>query len=287
MDNVIELQKLWQIVKKGFWLIITLTIVGGLVAFGISKYVIPKKYDASVSLLVNRAQDDDNSGTQFANQQADVQLISTYKNIITQPVILDKVAKNLSTNQKITVKKATKAKYVTNQDGTKRLVKKAKAARYRYVPAKYELKSKDLTDLISITNDTNSQVFEVTVKTKDPVEAKDIANEIGDVFKHKIGKLMSVKNVTIISKATVNRQAVFPNTKLLTLAGLVLGMMMAFLLLLVRELTDRSITNIDFIKEELQLNDLGTMYLVGKVQSYSNFTADSHRAGARKIKRRV
>ncbi|MFR0586724.1 exopolysaccharide biosynthesis protein, partial [Lactobacillus porci] len=80
-------------------------------------------------LLVNRKSTDVNQA--YANQQADVNAVTTYKDIITSRVILKGASKYLA-NPVTVVKKATPAKkavYKTQDDGTKVLVKKAVKAK--------------------------------------------------------------------------------------------------------------------------------------------------------------
>lgn len=270
MENVIDLQKLWKLFIKHWIFIIVLAVIGAGGSFVVSKYIITKKYSSTVSLLVNSASNN-NSNLQFTNQQADVQLINTYKNIITQPIILDDVAHNLSTNQKIKVNAGKKAVTRVNRFGEEIVIEKAVPATYRYVPAKYNIKASSIAKMISIKNDVNSQVFNVTVSGTNAQQNKDIANEIAKVFKSKIVKLMNVKNVNVVSDAVVNKTPIAPNVKLITVAGLLLGTMIAFGILVIKELTDRTIKSIDFITKELEINDLGTMYLVGDTKSYQDY----------------
>lgn len=280
MENVIDLQKLWKLVIQHWIFIIILAVIGAGSSFVVSKYVVTKKYAATVSLLVNSENDSNNPNLQFANQQADVQLISTYKNIVTQPIILNDVARNLSTNQKVLVTPAKKAITRVNRLGEEIVVQKAVPATYKYQPAKYDIKASTLAKMISITNDTNSQVFNIMVKSTNPQQAADIANEIAKVFKAKIVKLMNVKNVNVVSAANANKIPVAPNVKLITLVGLLLGIIVALGIVVIRDLTDRTIKSLDFLKDELEINDLGTMYLVGNMKSYQDYVNEK---GARKI----
>ncbi|HBI93560.1 MAG TPA: capsular biosynthesis protein, partial [Terrisporobacter glycolicus] len=80
MDNIIDIKRLWLVLKKNMILIIVWGIVLAGVAFGISKFIIQPQYSSSVALLVNRKADE-NQAAQLQNQQADVQMINTYKDI--------------------------------------------------------------------------------------------------------------------------------------------------------------------------------------------------------------
>ena len=52
----------------------------GLIAYGVSEYALVPKYTASTQLLVNRKSTDANQA--YANQQADINAVTTYKDIM-------------------------------------------------------------------------------------------------------------------------------------------------------------------------------------------------------------
>lgn len=95
---------------------------------------------------------------------------------------------------------------------------------------------------------------------------KDIANAIAKTFKNKVASIMSISNVSIVSKATVKNTPVSPNVKLITLAGLILGVLIGFIWGVIRELTDRTVKDVDFLTDELQLINLGKIsYVEGRL----------------------
>jgi capsular polysaccharide biosynthesis protein len=302
MDNVIELTRLWNIVKRSFVWMVILGILGGGAAFAVAKFALTPKYSSAVAMLVNRKNDDSQTGVQYADQQAYVQMINTYKDIITKPVILNKVANKLTKPHKVLVKKATPAK-TKREWNTSKLqyetvtVKKAQPAQYKLVAAKYAAGTIDadmLAGKIAITNETNSQVFTVTVTDTNAARAKNIANAIATVFKANIAKMMSVKNVSVVSKATTNTTPVSPNKKIIALAGLVLGVMIAFVWGTIRELTDRAVKSVEFLTDELGLVNLGMVQYIGKVDKSGHHdhtktapTTGSREGRSRRSTRRV
>ena len=183
-----------------------------------SVFVISPKYSSSTDILVNRKVD--NQVNAQAQLQADVQMISTYKDIITSPTILNAVSTQLK-----------------NQG-------------FNMTPA-------NIKSCISISNQQNSQVFTVAVKAKNPQLAAAIANTTANVFKVKVKKIMSVNNVSILSKAEENPKPVSPKVVLNTLIGLIVGCVLGLFLAFIFDSMDRTITDESFITEELELNDLG------------------------------
>ena len=268
MDNIIDIKRLWLILRKNMILMIVWGIVLAGIAFGVSKFVIQPQYRSSVALLVNRKQDE-NTVAQLQNQQADVQMINTYKDIITRPVILGTVVKNLTTTNKQLITKAQPATYKTLEDGTQIIDKQAKPAEYKVIDAKYdksEISTNELSKKISISNQQNSQIFTVSVTLKNNLLARDAANEIAKVFKQKVSSIMSVSNVSVVSKATNSQSPVSPNVKLITLAGLVAGIFIGFVWGLIKELTDRTIKDVSYLTDELGLTNLGQVNFIGKIK---------------------
>ncbi len=83
--------------------------------------------------------------------------------------------------------------------------------------------------------------FSLQVKTDDPQKSAVVANTVANVFKQQIKKIMSVNNVTIVSRASTPDEPSFPNKKLFALAGAVLGLILSFLYILIGDLMDTSV----------------------------------------------
>lgn len=276
MDNVIDLGRLWLIVRRNWAFMLVLGVIVGGVAFGVSKFVIHPQYSSSAALLVNRKQDGDQAGVQYADQQADVQIINTYKDIITRPIILNTVVNNLTKPHKEQIQAAVPAQYETNAYGKQVQITPAQPSKYKLVAAKYDdtdLTADSVAKMISISNQTNSQVFSVNVKSDDAKMSKDIANTIAEVFKDKVASIMSVSNVSIVSKAMTNSKPVAPNVKLITLAGFLLGVFAGFVWGLIKEVTDRTVKDLEFLTDELKLTNLGVIGYIGKIRDVKDVVA--------------
>ena len=277
MDNVIDLRRLWLIVRRNGLLMILLGILFSGISFGVAKFVIPPMYSASADLLVNRQHDDTQQGLQYNDQQADVQIINTYKDIITRPIILNAVVKELNRPRKVQVSPAVPAKYEVNALGQQIQTSPAREAVYKTMPSDYRnqgLDAKTIAGMISISNQPNSQVFSVNVKSVDAKMSKDIANTIAEVFKDKVASIMSVANVSIVSKAMTNSKPVAPNVKLITLAGFLLGVFAGFAWGFIKEVTDRTVKDLEFLTDELKLTNLGVINYIGKIPDLKEVLAE-------------
>lgn len=271
MNNVLELRQLWHIIQKHFFALIFMAIIGACAGYGVAKFVIAPTYSASTSMLVNRSADDTSTATaNLSDQQADVQLINTYKNLIISSNVLGAVSDKLENPAPIVVQKAKDAVYDTLADGTRRLVTPAqKEITKPSNKTKYQLSVDELKSMVTITSQQNSQVFSINVKSKDPKLAADVANEVADVFKDKIGGFMKINNVSIIDSAKVNKKPISPNTKLFTLAGLVVLGGLTFLYMLIKELSDTTIKSPDEVSQLFGMTNLG---VIGHVKPIKNFS---------------
>ncbi|RKJ17112.1 capsular biosynthesis protein, partial [Butyricicoccus sp. 1XD8-22] len=95
--------------------------------------------------------------------QTNLQLINTYNVIIKSPAILDQVSEDLDLGMTVS----------------------------------------QLNEKITVQNERDSQVVNITVQDPDPNKAVEIANQIATVFQKEIVNIMNVDNVSILAKAEV------------------------------------------------------------------------------------
>lgn len=221
-DMVIDLGYLVKFLKNNIVSLIIWTILGFVLSLGVVFVFVEPKYSSNVDILVN--QKTNNAQVQYATQQADLQAINTYKDVLTKPIILTPVLKEI--------------KRVDNYQGN----------------------LSDLAKSIKVTNQTNSQVITVTVTDKNAYVAADVANIIGKVFTRKVKKMMQVDNVTIVSNAKVSTKPVSPNKKIFALAGVVLGLFIGIVIAFIKEFTDKTVKDSSFLTDELGLTNIGSVY---------------------------
>ncbi|MCM3511389.1 YveK family protein [Carnobacterium inhibens] len=97
MEEEINLSELFATLKKHLSLIISLGLLGLIVAAGFTFFIATPQYDATTQILVNRTTES-TEGLQLNDINSNVQMINTYKDIIKGPVILNEVRENLGTN---------------------------------------------------------------------------------------------------------------------------------------------------------------------------------------------
>ena len=276
-NNTIDVHRLMVLCRKHIKMLIIWTLLAGVLGYVVAQFVVVPKYTATTEILVNQKHESNDNGQAYNNQQADIQMINTYKDIITNQVILSKASKQLK-NPVHVIKPAQKAVYRTNADGTRRLIKEAQPAVVERGGKSYNLSTADLKKAISVQTQQNSQVFSLQVKTDDPQESAVVANTVANVFKQQIKKIMSVNNVTIVSRASTPDEPSFPNKKLFALAGAVLGLILSFLYILIGDLMDTSVHGDDYLTNELGLTNLGHVNHIEMSQDFK-INDDNRRHG--------
>lgn len=273
-EVTIDLRRLFILIRKHIISILIWMIGLGLIAYGVSEYVLVPKYTASTQLLVNRKSADVNQA--YNNQLADVNAITTYKDIITSRVILKGASKYLA-NPVTLVKKATPAKkavYRTEDDGTRTLVKKAvkaKPAVYKREGKSYSISPSELASAVSVTTTTSSQVFTLSATAETPAKAQAIANAVAKEFKEQIPKIMDVNNVTIVAEAPKGTKS-FPKVSLITAIGVLAGLVISLLIIIIKDLSDTTVREDSFMANELGLTNLGEIARITMPKDWT-FTA--------------
>ena len=254
-DNTIDLTQLLQLCRRHIWALILWSVGLALVGWGIANFVISPKYSSSAQILVNQKSNKNDPNAAYNTQQANMQLVNTYKDIVTSHVILKDASDRLANPVRV-VKKAKPAKYKTTDDGRKVLVRKAQPAVIERDGKAYSVSASQLAKNISVATQQQSQVFSVSAKANTPEKAKAEANAVARSFRDQIPNIMNINNVTIVAPATNGVQS-FPNVKLFTLAGFVIGLVLTFAVIMIREMTNTTVRDDEFLIRELGLTNLG------------------------------
>lgn len=221
VESSIDISKLLRLLRNNLGKLTLFTILGLVISLVLAFVLITPKYQGTTDILVN--QKISNNQVQLQAQQADLQAINTYKDVLKKEVILAPVLKE-----------------VRKKDN-------------------YQGNVETLSKSISVSNQTNSQVITISAEDTNAYAAADIANTTAEVFTKRIKKMMKVDNVSIVSRAKANLKPVSPNKKLFALAGMVVGFMLGLVLIVTKELFDRTVKDTDYLTD-LGLTNLGVVY---------------------------
>lgn len=221
MEETISLKELMQTLRKRMSLILVITFIAVIVSAVISYFVLTPVYQTSTQILVNQKSSDQNNAYNYNEVQTNLQLINTYNVIIKSPAILDKVIDELH----------------------------------------LDMTANQLNQKVTVSNATNSQVIDVAVEDTDANKSAKIANTIAQVFKEQVPSIMSVNNVSILTKADVGKEIspVKPKPMLNIAIALVVGLMAGVGLAFLLEYLDSTIKTEQDIERVLDLPVLGAI----------------------------
>lgn len=95
-----------------------------------------------------------------------------------------------------------------------------------------------MQDMLSVVNDTDTRMLDITVTSANPQEAADIANEYAQVASQYIAETMATDKPNIMSVALVPSNPVSPNRTRNIIMGFLLGGILAAGIITVRMLLD-------------------------------------------------
>lgn len=188
----------------------------GLLLAGLYTFFLVTPQYESSSKIVVNQTQNTNQVITNTDIQTNLNLINTYQSIIREPIILEEVLE------------------VTSSDLT--------------IP--------ELREKINVQTQDSSLVFGVSVQDDSPYRAAEYANAIANTFANRIGDILEVQSVTILSQAIPNPSPVSPNVLLNLLLGTILGLMIGVGMAFLSEFLDKTVKDDRFI-EELGWTNLG------------------------------
>ena len=283
-ENTIDLTQLLQICRRHIWALIIWSVGLALAGWGVANFIISPKYTSNAQILVNQKANKNDPNAAYNTQQANMQMVTTYKDIVTSHVILQDASNRLANPVRV-VKKAKPAKYKTNAEGRRVLVRKAQPEVVERSGKSYSVSTSELAKSVSVNTQQQSQVFSISATADTPEKAKVEANAVARSFRDQIPSIMNINNVTIVAPATNGSQS-SPNVKLFTLAGFVIGLVLSFAVILIREMSDTTVKDA-FLTDNLGLVDLGQISHFHVSSSFTIRRKTKNSNGPKRRSRRV
>lgn len=119
--------------------------------------------------------------------------------------------------------------------------------------------SSQIKSMLDITSQSDSQILTINVKNGSKADAENVANEIAQVFKKDMPKIMSIDNVSVLSKADGTATKVSLNLIQNLAIGLILGLILGMVIIVIKELFDKRIKTEEDVERELDIPVLGSI----------------------------
>ncbi|WP_368863198.1 Wzz/FepE/Etk N-terminal domain-containing protein [Staphylococcus hominis] len=122
-----------------------------------------------------------------------------------------------------------------------------------------EFSSSEIKNMLNVTTQAESQILNVNVKSDSKKNAEKVANTIAKVFKSEMPDIMNVNNVTVLSSANGTAIKVSPKLANNLIIGFILGLFLAVVIIVLKELFDKRIRTEEDVEKELDVPVLGSI----------------------------
>lgn len=199
----IDLLRIWNAVCRRIWMIVLVTVIGGIIAFVWTVFLITPQYNSSALFYVNN----------------NVSLGSTSVSI---------------TSADISASKSLVDSYlvILQSRGTLNDV-----IDYAGVDHTYS----EIRKMISASDVNETEIFEVVVTSPNPQEAEQIANAIAHILPKRISSIIEGSSAKVVDYAVVPSTPSSPSLTRNTILGVVLAMILSTAMIVVREIFDVTI----------------------------------------------
>ena len=211
-EEEIDLIQLASALWHRAWLIALVMLIGGVIAFCVTRFLITPKYNASAMIYVN------NSSVSLGNTKVSI----TSGDLTAQEGLID-----------------TYSVILKSRNTLEAVIEKGE------LTYSYEQLRKNIT--AGSVNDTG--ILEVSVIDEDPSLAAKITNIIVDILPERITTIVEGSSVQVVDRAVVKKNPISPNVMKNTLIGLLFGLFLSAAAIILRVLTDTTIRNEDYLME--------------------------------------
>lgn len=242
MQEEISLREVFELLKKHLLKLVIAMFAGGLVTLAWMFVFVKPQYISETQLLVNQQQLSPQA-MQYNEIQSNIQLINTYRDIITGQSVLEQVNKNMGGN---------------------------------YSTAK-------LKSAITISQSPNSQAFFIRVVMDTPEEAQQVVKELLKAFEHTLKEAYGKKETSIyvVSPPSFNPNKVSPSTSRYALIGAFVGLLIIGLVILLIEGMDNTVRTEEYVIQ-LGLVNLGSIQSFSEEDMQQIRLAQGRRAARRR-----
>lgn len=147
---------------------------------------------------------------------------------------------------------------------------------------KLELAYEELLECVSVTNPSDTRIIRIQVTYKDPVLAKEIADEISEVSREQISEIMKVEKPTIMESAVVPKEQSSPNNVKNIFLGALLGIVLSIAISIFQYILDDTVKTSEDVEKYLGLNLLAAVPDEGGTDNSEKQSSKSKLRGIRR-----
>lgn len=212
-----EINKLFFIALRKWWLIVLLAVLGGGIGF-FSVFSQTPVYEASTSLYIMQSDQESDINLSISNFTLSKYLVEQYSQIISSRTVATTILQDLQ---------------------------------------KYNISEYQLMSMVSISTNENSNIFTIQARGLDPELTAAVANATASQFAFQLNRITKSNSVAILDKALTPNYPVSNYKTAKLLIGILFGLVLSIAIIYFLEYFDTSIRSAEDIEEELNLRVIG------------------------------
>jgi len=224
----IDIKRMIEIVLDRIVTIVVVTIIFGLISYGMSQYLFVKKYESKVTMVVNNRRDMQIQDTELKTNSSDITasqlLVPTCIEIIKSDAILKQVSEEINAGGR------------TEQYSINKIRK-----------------------MLTVEEVANTYIIRIAVKSTDRVMSRDIANSIGRTVEKNMQTYIPLSTIRVVDEAKSSQSPASPNVRNNTILGALIGFVLSISFIILKELFDVRVKSADDLVARFNYPVLGTV----------------------------
>jgi capsular polysaccharide biosynthesis protein len=216
----IDLKELFNVFWTKKIFIIVLTILFAIMGLFYTMYIVKPIYKSTATLVLTKSDNTEEATITQTEVTLNQQLVATYTELIKTRNILSEVINNLGYED------------ITED----------------------ELKENITVELVSST-----QLIEISVKNSDAEKARNLTNEIANVFVKREKEIYKLDNIHIVDEAKISATPDNTNHKKDVIMATIIGFVVSLGIVFIKSLFDTTIKNSDEVEKRLGLTVLASI----------------------------
>ena len=218
LKEEINLVKIMEIMMKLWWLILIFAVVGALVAYSISSFLIAPMYTSTASLYVDGTQRIEGTGMDMTTTNTNRTLVSTYVEILCSNTALERVVQNCGYD---------------------------------------DVKADNIRANIRMSAANETEILEIKYTDSSPERAEKILRTLVSCAPAAISDVIDGCRVNTVDKATLPKSPSSPDINQNTFIGMFIGIVIGIAIIFIKELLDTRIKDEDDLKTRYNIPVLG------------------------------
>lgn len=221
-EITLDLREIFQIIRKGLWIILLITILSVAASGAVSFYLLTPSYEASSTIIIgNSSKLSEEYGYDYNDVLMFQQLAKTYGQIAESRTVAEKAAKKLG----------------------------------------QDISTQDIQSKITVNIAADTQVLKITATSTSREDAQNTANVLSDTFVEEAMRIFPSGNVQVMDRATYPEDPVSPKPILNMAIAFFLGLMVSLGIIFLREYLDNTVKSENDIHRLLGIPVIGLIPL--------------------------